>query len=179
MVGIPLFCEFYECFFYLTGRSNNVWNVLRQPSKAGNTLGAEASWGVAWHPRCAAPRTKECFSVSARRSMFHPYYAWGEEFLGLALLWSSDNWWLGSRQPLRHVPLSIAQSALAEERLPHHTLACLCPNCIPGLKWWYNIPYLMAGIPLPWLHWCYFKLTLQLKKNMHQWNYGKGIPTMN
>ncbi len=30
------------------------------------------------HPRCAAPRTKECFLVSARRGMFRLYCARGE-----------------------------------------------------------------------------------------------------
>ncbi len=37
--------------------------------KAGNALEAEASRGVARHSRRAAPRTKECFLVSARRGM--------------------------------------------------------------------------------------------------------------
>ncbi len=43
-----------------------------------------------------------------------------------------DIWWLGSWQPLRHVARFGAPSTLAEERLPHHTSACLCLKCIPG-----------------------------------------------
>ncbi len=41
-----------------------------------------------------------CLSVSAKCGMFHPYYAWGGELLGLASLRSTDNQWLGS---LRHL----------------------------------------------------------------------------
>ncbi len=50
--------------------------------------------------------------------MFCPYCAWGGEFLGLASLWSNNNRWLGSWQPLRHVAWFIAPSTLAKERLP-------------------------------------------------------------
>ncbi len=70
---------------------------------AGNTL--EVRQAKAWcstlsTPRCAAPRTTEYFSVFARWGMFYPYSTWGEEFLGLAALWSIDNWWLGLWQSL-------------------------------------------------------------------------------
>ncbi len=70
----------------------------------------------------------------ARRSKFHPYCAWGGEFLRLVSLWSTDNRWLGSQQPLRHVARFVALSTLAEERLPHHASACLCLECISGLR---------------------------------------------
>ncbi len=81
----------------------------------------------------AAPCTKECFSVSARRGIFRPYCAWGGGFLWLASLWSTNNQWLGSRQPLRHVAQFVALSTLSEKRLPHRTSACLCLKCIPAL----------------------------------------------
>ncbi len=55
------------------------------------------------------------------------------EFLGLTSLWSTNNRWLGLRQPQRHVTRFIVPSTLAKERLPHRTLACLCLKCIPGL----------------------------------------------
>ncbi len=53
-------------------------------------------------PRCVVPCSKECFSVPARRVMFCPYCAWGGEFLGLASLWSTNNQWLESGQPICH-----------------------------------------------------------------------------
>ncbi len=94
--------------------------------KAGNTLEAEASRDTVWHPRRISPRTKECFSVSARRGMFCPYCAWGGEFLGLVSLWSTDNRWLGSHQPLRHVAWIVMPPTLAKERVPRHASAsCL------------------------------------------------------
>ncbi len=65
--------------------------------------------------------------------MFHPYCA-GGEFLGLASLWSANNRWLGSQQPLRHVAWFVAPSTQAEERLPHRASACLYVQCIPDLR---------------------------------------------
>ncbi len=44
-----------------------------------------------------------------KTQFFRSYCAWGEPFLGLASLWSTNMRWLGSRQPLR-----------------------LCLKCIPG-----------------------------------------------
>ncbi len=69
----------------------------------------------------------------SKTQFFHPYGAWGEPFLGLASLWSTDTRWLGSWQPLRHVARLGAPSTLAEERLPRRASACLCLKCIPGL----------------------------------------------
>ncbi len=66
--------------------------------------------------------------------MFHPYCAWGGEFLGLASLWSTDKRWLGSWQPLRQVTLFVAPSTLAKERLPCRASAYLYPKYIPGLN---------------------------------------------
>ncbi len=62
--------------------------------------------------------------------MFHLYCAWGGEFLGLASLWSTNNQWLGSRQPLRNVARFVAPCTPAEERLPRHASVCLCHKCI-------------------------------------------------
>ncbi len=82
-------------------------------------------------------RTKECFSVSARRGMFCPYCAWGGKFLGLASFWCTDNRQLGSQHLLRHVAWFIAPSTLAIERLSHCASACLCLKYIPSfrIKW--------------------------------------------
>ncbi len=87
--------------------------------RAGNTLQGEASRGTMRHPWCAAPCTKECFSVSVRRGMFHPCCAWGGEFIRLASLWSTDNQWLGSQQPLRYVARFVTLSTLAVRRGCH------------------------------------------------------------
>ncbi len=112
---------------YLVAEKRRIWRGKRKVRKSVIWF---VSWTVvaaeAWHPRRIMPRTKECFSVSARLSMFHPYCAWGREVLELASLWSTNNRWLGSQQPLRHVTRFIAPSTLAKERLPCHTSACLC-----------------------------------------------------
>ncbi len=49
--------------------------------KARNTLEAETNRGVARHPWRTTPRTKECFSVSARHSMFCSYCTWMNEWI--------------------------------------------------------------------------------------------------
>ncbi len=55
------------------------------------------------HLRRAAPCTGECFLVSTRCSMFHPYCAWGGEFLRLASLWSTRQWNSSlEQQPMLH-----------------------------------------------------------------------------
>ncbi len=88
-----------------------------------------------------------------KTQFFHPYCAWGEPFLRLALLWSTNTRWIGLRQPLRHAARRGALSTLAEERLPCRASACLCLKCIPGFT--LHLPksrVLKATKPYTWQH---------------------------
>ncbi len=102
--------------------------------------------GILGVPQCAVLCTKKCFSVSARRSMFRSYCAWGGEFLGLASLWSTNDGWLRSRQPVKPVIKFVVPSTLAEERLPHRASACLCLKCIPSFSQLHNVYTLQSSM---------------------------------
>ncbi len=89
---------------------------------------------AAQHDIFGAPQTKECFLVSVRRDMFCQYCACGEEFLGLASFWSTDNQWLESGQPLRHVAQFVAPSTLVVERPPRPRLGLPLPQVYSQLQ---------------------------------------------
>ncbi len=88
--------------------------------KAENTLEAEASWGVARHPRHAAPRTEEYFFSFCKTRHVLSILRMRGKFIGLASLWSTSNQWLGLRQPLRHVLVRCAiYTSRREAATPH------------------------------------------------------------
>ncbi len=69
-----------------------------------------------------------------KTQFFCPYCTWGEPFLRLASLWSTDTRWLGSRQPLRHAARLGAPSTLPEEMLPHCASASSVFPALYGLS---------------------------------------------